>query len=83
MRQGGGKTIRRFHAHLAGAVDAEGKPNAVLQAFALHLGENLLAPSGRGCGRAGTWVASVPAGCFTYEPPPSVAWSAGEGLLLK
>jgi hypothetical protein len=68
--------IRRFHAHLAGAVDAEGKPNAVLQAFALHLEEHLLAPSGRGCGRAGTWVASVPAGCFTYEPPKGVVWAS-------
>jgi hypothetical protein len=67
--------IRRFHAHLAGAVDAEGKPNAVLQAFALHLAENLLTPSGRGYGRAGTWVASVPAGCFTYEPPGGVVWN--------
>jgi hypothetical protein len=69
--------LRRFHAHLAGAVDAEGKPNAVLQAFALHLAEHLLAPSGRGCGRAGTWVASVPTGCFTYEPPQGVVWKCG------
>jgi hypothetical protein len=66
--------IGRFHAHLAGALDAEGKPDAVLRAFAPHLLEHLLAPSGRGCGRAGTWLASVPAGCFTYEPPSGVVW---------
>jgi hypothetical protein len=69
--------IRRFHAHLAGAVDAEGKPNAVLPAFALHLEEHLLAPSGRGGGRAGKRAASVPAGCFTYEPPRGVVWEGG------
>ncbi len=58
-------------------MDAEGKPDAVLQAFALHLYEHLLIPSGQGCGRAGKWVASVPAGCFTYEPPPGVVWKCG------
>jgi hypothetical protein len=23
------------------------------------------------------------AGCFTYEPPPGVAWNGGDGLSLK
>ncbi|MCX6929479.1 MAG: hypothetical protein NT154_40630 [Verrucomicrobia bacterium] len=72
-----GEAIRRFHARLAGALDAEGKPDEVLQAFARHLHEYLLVPSGRGCGRAGCWVAAVPAGCFTYEPPTGVVWEVG------
>jgi hypothetical protein len=66
--------IKRLHAHLAAAVDAEGRPDAVLRAFALHLQEHLLIPSGQGCGRAGKWVASVPTGCFTYERPQGVVW---------
>jgi hypothetical protein len=55
-------------------VDAEGKPDPVLRAFARHLYEYLLIPSGRGCGRAGSWAVSIPAGCFTYEPPKGVVW---------
>jgi len=67
--------IKRFHTHLAGAVDADGKPDEVLRAFALHLYEHLLIPSGRsGSGRE----ASVPTGCFTYEPPRGVVWTSGE-----
>ena len=67
--------IRRFHAHLAGAVDAEGKPDAVLRAFALHLHEYLLVPSGRGGAYARTQAVSEFAGCFIYQPPPGVVWS--------
>ncbi len=66
--------IKRLYSHLAGAVDAEGKPDKVLQAFALHLREHLLVPSGQGCGRAGKWLTSVPSGCYTYEPPLGVVW---------
>ena len=67
--------IKRLHAHLAGAVDAEGKPHPVLQAFARHLHEHLLIPSGRGGGYGGAWAAVGSGGCFTYEPPPGVVWS--------
>jgi hypothetical protein len=70
--------IKRLHTRLAGAVDAEGRPHAVLQAFARHLHEHLLIPSGRGGGHGGARVAWVPAGCFTYEPPPGVIWDGGE-----
>jgi len=68
------RAIKRFYARLAVARDAEGRPDEVLQAFAQHLYEHLLIPSGRSCGRAGHWVASVPARCFTYEPPAHVKW---------
>jgi hypothetical protein len=64
--------INGLHARLA-AVDAEGKPDAVLRAFARHLREHLLMPSGR-CG--GPRVAPYLAGCFTCEPPAGVVWNA-------
>jgi hypothetical protein len=75
--------IKRLHGHLARAVDAGGNPHPVLRAFARHLNEHLLIPSGRGGGQGGVRVAAALAGCFTYEPPPGVAWTAGEGLLPK
>jgi hypothetical protein len=73
--------IKRLHARLAGAVDAEGKPHPVLQAFARHLYEYLLLPSGRGGGYARGWPAATYPGCFTYEPAPGVVWD-GKGSLL-
>jgi hypothetical protein len=68
------RAIRRLHAYLALGVDAEGKPHPVLQAFAEHLREHLLVPSGRGSGPAGARGVAAPGGCFTYEPPPGVVW---------
>jgi hypothetical protein len=86
--------IRRFHTHLAGAVDAQGEPHSVLQALARHLREHLLTPSGRGGDHRKARALSPFAGCYTYEPPPGVVWSAecrvpsaeceqGKGLLPK
>jgi hypothetical protein len=72
--------IKRLHVRLAGAADAEGQPHPVLQAFARHLYEHLLLPSGRGGGYARGWPAATYPGCFTYEPPPGVVWSAECGL---
>jgi hypothetical protein len=66
--------IKRFHDRLAGAVDAEGKPDPVLRAFDRHLYEHLLLLSGKCCGRAGSWAVAIPAGCFTYEPPRGLVW---------
>jgi hypothetical protein len=68
--------IKRLHAHLARSLDADGKPHPVLQAFARHLYAHLLIPSGRCRRPGGLRVAAELAGCFTYEPPPGVAWSA-------
>ena len=72
-----GKAIRRLFRHLCGAMVGAGMPHPVLQAFGRHLHEYLLIPSGRGGGRGGARLASAPGGCFTYEPPPGVAWAAG------
>jgi len=50
------------------------KPHPVLQAFARHLREHLLSPSGRGGGHGGARAVTAFGGCFTYEPPPGVVW---------
>jgi hypothetical protein len=66
--------IRCLHARLASAVDAEGKPDQVLQAFARHLNEHLLTPSDGG-GIPGKFrVGAALPGWFTYEPPAGVVW---------
>jgi hypothetical protein len=64
--------LKRLHESLAQALDAEGKPHPVLQEFARHLHEYLLTPSGRGGGPGG--MRGLVGGCFTYDPPVSVAW---------
>ena len=70
-----GRAIKRLHSRLAQAVDAQGQPHPVLRAFAWHLHECLLVPSGRGGGHGGPRPASAPAGCFTYEPLAGVLWT--------
>ena len=67
--------IRCLHARLAVAVDVEGRPDAVLRAFAGHLDEHLLIPSDGG-GIPGRFRlgAALP-GWFTYEPPQGVVWT--------
>ena len=72
--------IQRLHIHLARARNAEGSHHPVLQAFARHLYEHLLFPSGRGRRPGGMRAAGALAGCFTYEPPPGVVWSAERGV---
>jgi hypothetical protein len=69
--------IKRLHARLAAAVYAPGKPDAVLRAFALHLHEYLLVPSGRGGAYARRWAVSKLPGSFIYAPPPGVVWNSG------
>ncbi len=76
------EAIRRFHARLETAVDADGKPDEVPRAFALHLQEYLLVPSGRG-GSDAREQAETPPGCFIYVPPPRVVWDDGQGRESK
>jgi hypothetical protein len=75
--------IRRFHSHLAEAVEAQGEPHPVLQAFGRHLREHLMTPSGRGGDHRKARALSPFAGCYTYEPPPGVVWAGKKGLLPK
>jgi hypothetical protein len=79
-----GVALKRFHGHLARAMDAEGRPDLVLQGFAQHLREHLLIPSGRGGGHGGARARRSRAGCFTYKAPPGVVWRAkAEGRMQK
>jgi len=66
--------MKRFYSHLAGGVDVEGKPDEVLQAFAMHLREHLLILSGRGGAHTRKQALSGFAGCFIYQPRPGVVW---------
>jgi len=69
-----GRAIRRFHQRLATALDSTGAPSPALRAFAAHLQDCLLVPSGR-TGRRGGDRHKVPGGFFIYLPPPGVAWT--------
>ena len=66
--------IRCLHGRLAGAVDSEGKPDPVLQAFARHLSEHLLIPSDGGGLLGRQRVGAALPGWFIYEPRPGVVW---------
>ena len=68
------RAIRCLHARLAGAVDSEGKPDPVLQAFARHLDEHLLIPSDGGGLLGRQRVGAALPGWFTYEPPRGIVW---------
>jgi len=71
-----GKAIKRLCQHLTGAVDGEGKPHPVLQAFAEHIRQHLLIPSGR-CGvPGGLRTRENFGGCFIYLAPEGVRWAA-------
>jgi hypothetical protein len=67
--------IRRFHGHLAAAVNAQGRPNPVLRAFGDHLELFLLIPSARYSGQSRLHAKAGGTGCFTYEPPPGITWA--------
>jgi hypothetical protein len=68
------KAIKRLHRRLEVAEDAEDKPHPVLQAFARHIEEHLLIPSGRAGGHGGRRVRRAANGCFNYVPPKGVVW---------
>ena len=70
------EAIRHFHRNLVTANSPDGTPDPILRQFAFHILRHLLIPSARysnaGRGRTKTGVA----GCFTYEPPLGVSWTA-------
>jgi hypothetical protein len=70
-----GKAIKRFYEHLAVAVEADGRPHPVLRAFAEHIRQHVLVPSGRWCARGGPRPSASVAGCFTYERPEGIVWT--------
>jgi len=76
-------SIHLLLAHFNRAVDDQGNPQPVLQAFARHLERHLLVPSGLACLPGEVRVAATFNGWFTYEPPPGVDWVAGDGLSPK
>ena len=71
-----GRAIKRFYAHLAEAMEADGEPHPVLRAFAEHIRAHLLVPSGRCCARGGARPSAGVAGCFMYQPPTGIVWTA-------
>ena len=73
------RAIRRLHGRLTEAVDGEGKPNAVLRAFARHLVEHLLIPSDGGGVPGRQRVGAAMPGWFIYEPPTGLVWESEDG----
>ena len=69
-----GKAIKRFHQRLAKAVDSDGNPHPVLRAFAVHIKQHILIPSGRGSGHGGSRPPHGCGGFFTYQRPLRTAW---------
>jgi hypothetical protein len=66
--------IKRFHRNLNTAVDARGKADRVLAAFAAHLQRHLLIPSGRYSSPRARKARGEMAGSFVYEAPQNVMW---------
>jgi len=61
------RAIKRLHKHLAESADGSGKPNKVLRAFADHIKQHILIPSGRNFGRDCVRPTERIGGFFTYE----------------
>ena len=69
-----GRAIKRFHQHLATSTGPDGQPHPVLRAFADHLKQFLLVPSGRDGNHGGARARRGSGGCFNYQPPTGVRW---------
>jgi hypothetical protein len=68
--------IRRQHEILAKGTDESGDPHPVLRPFAEHIRKHIIAPSALYSGKPGQGVRRSGAGCFIYEQPSDVTWSA-------
>ena len=69
------QAIHHFHEALAESVDAKGMPHPVLRDFAEYIQKTLLIPSARYFPPLANSQPRI-AGCFTYEPPSGIKWSA-------
>jgi len=70
------QAIYHFHKTLASAVHADGEPHSVLRPFAHYLEQYLLIPTARYSKPSRVHSIARVAGCFTYEPPRGVKWTA-------
>ena len=67
--------IRRLYRRLSTATDLNGEPHPVLRAFAAHLENCVINPSALHSRHRRVSSNTVPPGCLTYRPPPSVTWA--------
>jgi hypothetical protein len=70
------QAISRLYLHLAAATDRQGNPHPTLRPFAEHINNHLLKPSARFASSGSPHARTGLAGCFTYEPPSGVIWTA-------
>jgi len=70
------EAIRHFHRNLVTANKSNGTPDAIVRRFAFHILRHLLIPSARYCHSGHARGKTGVAGCFTYEPPPGLKWTA-------
>ena len=69
--------IKRLHKNLAQATTLHRCPDLAVRAFADHIYHHIMVPSGRAGNHGGArrWL-RIPGGCFTYDPPSGVHWTA-------
>jgi len=69
-------TLKKLHKDLAMGLDANGKPDVVVRVFASHIQSFILIPSARYHKTGLNQSIARASGCFTYEPPLGVKWTA-------
>ncbi len=69
--------IKRLYKTLAKATNTHRCPDLAVRAFADHIYRHLMVPSGRAGKHGGVRRGlRIPGGCFTYDPPVGVVWTA-------
>jgi len=69
-----GKAIKRLHARLAKAADANGISNPILRVFADHIRQHILTPSGRNGAHGGFRPPHAYGGFFICQKPNDTEW---------
>jgi len=64
-----GKAIKRLHSHIAKATNADGTSNTILRAFADHIRQRILIPSGRNGAHGGFRPPHAYGGFFICQKP--------------